>query len=106
MTTKRYKSDVLASVHEATTDLTKAGYVEKATMRAFDVGCLKIVEQLTPSDIRFVREKEHVSQAVFAAHLHVTTSLASKRERGDTRAQGASLKLLNLVKRKGLDFVA
>ena len=106
MTTKRYKSDLLASVHEAASDLAKAGYVDKATMRGFDVGCLTVVEPLTPADIRSIREKEHVSQAVFAAYLHVTTSLVSKWERGDKRPQGASLKLLNLVKRKGLDVIA
>jgi len=106
METKRYKSDVLASVHEAAADLAKAGLVDKATMRAFDAGCLTTVEPLTPADIKSIREREHVSQAVFAAYLHVTTSLVSKWERGDKKPQGASLKLLNLVKRKGLDAVA
>lgn len=106
MATKRYKSDVLASVHEAASDLAKAGYVDKATMRAFNVGCLTHVEPLTPTQIKALREREHVSQAVFAAYLHVTTSLVSKWERGEKKPQGASLKLLNSVRRRGLDVVA
>lgn len=106
MATKRYKSDVFASVHEAAADLARAGYVDKATMRAFDVACLTQVEPLTPAEIKAVRERERVSQAVFAAYLHVTTSLVSKWERGEKKPQGASLKLLNLVRRKGLDAVA
>lgn len=106
MAAKRYKSDVLASVHEAASDLARAGYVDKATMRAFDAGCLTQVEPLTPDEIKALRERERVSQAVFAAYLHVTTSLVSKWERGEKKPQGASLKLLNLVKHKGLDAVA
>ncbi|MBL8550382.1 MAG: DNA-binding transcriptional regulator [Hyphomonadaceae bacterium] len=106
MAKKRYRSDVLASVHEAAADLAKVGVIDKATMRAFDAGCLTRVEPLTPSQIKTIREREHVSQAVFAAYLHVTTSLVSKWERGEKKPQGASLKLLNLVRSKGLDAVA
>lgn len=106
MVVKRYKSEVLASVHEAASDLAKAGYVDKATMRAFDVGCLTNVEALTPAEIKAIRQRERVSQAVFAAYLHVTTGLVSKWERGEKKPQGASLKLLNLVRKKGLDVVA
>lgn len=102
----RYKSDVLASVHEAAADLAKAGLIDKATMREFDAGCLTTVEPMAPADIKTLRDREQVSQAVFAAYLHVTVSLVSKWERGEKRPQGASLKLLNLVKRKGLDAVA
>jgi putative transcriptional regulator len=106
MAKKRYKSDVLASVHEAAADLAKAGHVDKATMRAFDVGCLASVDPLSAREIKAIRERERVSQAVFAAYLHVTTSLVSKWERGEKQPRGASLKLLNLVQRKGLDAVA
>lgn len=106
MAAKRYKSDVLASVHEAASDLAKAGFVDKATMRAFDAGCLTNVEPLTPAEIKAIRERERVSQAVFAVYLHVTTGLVSKWERGEKKPQGASLKLLNLVRKKGLDAVA
>ena len=104
--TKTYKTDVLASVHEAAAGLAKAGFIDKATMRAFDAGCLTTVEPLTPADIKSIREHENVSQAVFSAYLNVTTSLVSKWERGEKKPQGASLKLLNIVKRKGLDAVA
>ncbi|MEQ1709583.1 MAG: hypothetical protein ABL864_14755 [Terricaulis sp.] len=39
MATKRYKSYVLASAHEAATALAKAGFVDQPTMRAFDAKC-------------------------------------------------------------------
>lgn len=106
MPAKRYKSDILASVHQAAADLAQAGHIDKATMRAFDAGCLTPVEPLSPAEIKALREREQVSQAVFAAYLHVTAGLVSKWERGEKRPQGASLKLLNLIRRRGLDAVA
>ena len=56
--------------------------------------------------IRALRLRENASQAVFARHLNVTTSLVSQWERGEKRPRGASLKLLTLVAKKGLSAVA
>ena len=47
-----------------------------------------------------------VSQAVFGEHLGVTTGLISKRETGDKRPSYMALKLLPVVKKKGLAVVA
>jgi len=55
---------------------------------------------------RALREREHVSQTVFANYLNVTSSLVSTWERGEKRPSGASLKLLSLVERNGLAAVA
>ena len=46
------------------------------------------------------------NKSVFANYLNVTSSLVSKRERGEKRSSGASLKLLSLVENKGLAAVA
>lgn len=46
------------------------------------------------------------SQAVFARYLNVTTGLVSQWEPGEKHSRGASLKLLTLVARKGLQAVA
>jgi putative transcriptional regulator len=43
---------------------------------------------------------------LFARHLNVTTGLISQWERGEKRPAGTSLKLLNLVDRRGLAAVA
>jgi putative transcriptional regulator len=64
------------------------------------------VKSLSPDQIRHIRMREKASQAVFARYLNVTTSLVSQWERGEKRPRGASLKLLTLVERKGLDAVA
>lgn len=104
--TKSYGSDVLASVHEAASGLHDAGLMDKQTMRKFDEMCLTQVKPLPPEQIKAIRKKEQVSQAVFARHLNVTTGLISQWERGEKKPAGASLKLLTLVRTKGLDAIA
>lgn len=103
---KQYKSDALAAVHETALGLADAGVMDKRTMRAFDEMCLTPVEDLTPEEIRKIRLREKASQAVFARYLNVTTGLVSQWERGEKRPRGASLKLLTLVAKKGLQAVA
>jgi len=103
---KEYKSDALSAIHEAALGLHDAGVMSKRTMKAFDDMCLTPVADLTPEQIRRIRLRENVSQAVFAHYLNVTTGLVSQWERGEKRPRGASLKLLTLVARKGLEAVA
>jgi putative transcriptional regulator len=103
---KRYRSDALAAVHETAQGLHEAGVMDKRTMKAFDVLCLTPVEKLSPDRIRAIRLREKASQAVFARYLNVSTGLVSQWERGERHPRGASLKLLTLVARKGLQAVA
>ena len=103
---KQYKSDALVAARETASGLAEAGVMAKRTMRAFDEICLTPVEAMTPKEIRELRMRENASQAVFARYLNVTTSLVSQWERGEKRPRGASLKLLTLVARNGLDAVA
>ena len=105
-TAKTYRSDALAAIHETASDLHDAGVLDKRTMRRFDEMCLTPVRPLAADEIRALRERERVSQAVFARHLNVTTGLVSQRERGEKRPAGASLKLLTLVQDKGLHSIA
>lgn len=106
--TKNMKADssILASVHKTAAGLHKAGLVDKATMREFDAMCLTPVEPLSADEIRALREREQVSQPVFAHYLNVRKDAVSKWERGEKRPDGPSLKLLNLVKAKGLQAIA
>lgn len=75
-------------------------------MRKFDTLCLTPAEPMTPAKIRALRERENSSQNVFAAYLNVTPGLVSKWERGEKRPQGATLKLLSLIAKNGLESVA
>jgi putative transcriptional regulator len=103
---KKYLSPIAEAVHETMSDIYSVGGIDKKTMREFDAMCLTKVDALSPAEIRDIRQKEGVSQAVFAHYLNVTANLVSQWERGDKRPRGASLKLLALVKAKGLDAVA
>jgi putative transcriptional regulator len=103
---KQYKSDALAAVHETALGLHEAGVMDKQTIKAFNEMCLTPVAELTPEEIRQIRRREKASQAVFARYLNVTTGLVSQWERGKKRPRGASLKLLTLVAKKGLQAVA
>lgn len=103
---KKTDSDIMAAVYETAGDLHEAGVIDKATMREFDALCLTPVEPLSPEEIRALREREHVSQPVFAHYLNVRKDAVSKWERGEKRPNGPSLKLLNLVKAKGLEAIA
>ncbi len=103
---KRYRSEALAAIHETMETLHEAGAIDKQTMRQFDEACLTPVRPMTPDEIKQIREREKVSQTVFANYLNVTASLVSKWERGEKRPSGASLKLLTLVEKKGLIAVA
>jgi putative transcriptional regulator len=104
--TKQYRSPVMASIHETAEGLRAAGVMDKQTMRKFDDACLTPVRSLAPEEIRNLREREGASQAVFARYLNVTTGLVSQWERGEKHPQGASLKLLSLVAKRGLGTVA
>jgi len=104
--TRKPQSDVLATVHESVAGLHKAGLVDQATLRNFDALCLTTVEPLSTAEIRALREREQVSQAVFSRYLNVRNDAVSKWERGEKCPDGPSLKLLNLVKAKGLQAIA
>ena len=62
-------------------------------------------EPISGEEIRRVREQAHLSQAVFARCLNVTTGYVSQLERGAKRPTGAALALLNVIRRKGIEVV-
>jgi putative transcriptional regulator len=104
MTTNR-KSRILDEMHETARGLHGAGLISKRRMGEFDALCRLDVHELAPQRIKHLREDAHLSQAVFAAVLNTSLSAVQKWEAGDKRPSGASLKLLNLIERKGLDAV-
>ncbi len=103
---KSYKSDIKAAIHETALGLHEVGLIDKQTMRRFDESCLTPIRRFTPEEIRALREREEVSQAVFAHYLNVSKDSVSQWERGDKHPAGPSLKLLSLVEKKGLAVIA
>ncbi|KAF0222151.1 MAG: putative transcriptional [Rhodospirillaceae bacterium] len=99
-------SEVKAAIHETALGLHESGLIDKHTMRRFDQSCLTPIQKFTAAEIRALREREQVSQAVFALYLNVTKDSVSQWERGDKRPAGPACKLLTLVAEKGLSAIA
>ena len=95
----------MATIHETASGLHTSGIMNKQTMREFDEMCLTPIEPFASDEIRDIRNRECVSQAAFARYLNVTTGLVSQWERGEKSPSGASLKLLSLVKHKGIEGI-
>lgn len=96
---------LLDTVHQTARGLRETGLVDTRTMREFDALCLDRVKPMSPVQIRRLRRRNRVSQAVFAAYLNTSLSTVQKWERGQKKPNGPSLKLLNLVERKGLEVL-
>jgi putative transcriptional regulator len=101
----KYRSGLSAAIHETAAGLHRIDLIDKETMREFDTSCLTAVEPLTAREIAAIRRRAGVSQGVFAHYLNVKPKLVSEWERGEKRPSGPSLKLLSLVKTKGLDAI-
>ena len=104
--TIKYKTPALAALHESMQGLHDIGLVDTKTMRKFDGTCLTPIESMTPEEIIETRNREGVSQNVFARYLNVSVGSVSKWERGEKHPSGPALKLLALVRNKGLAAIA
>jgi putative transcriptional regulator len=105
MPKRKYRSEIARTVHEGVRGMHRLGLADKKTMREFDLRCLTTVEDMAPHDIHALREREGMSQAVLARCLNVTTNYVSQIERGTKRPRGATLKLLSLIRSKGLEAI-
>lgn len=107
MTTKRkFKSDAFEAIHSSATALFETGAIDKTTMREFDASCLAAPPDIDPAHIKQIRERNHVSQPVFARYLNTSESTVQKWETGAKRPSGMALKLLSVVEKYGIKALA
>ena len=99
------QNSILSVVHETAKDLRDAGIMDETTMREFDALCLPPVKTYQPLEIRQIRLRYRVSQAVFAAYLNVSKTSVASWESGGKKPGPTAAKLLNLVDRKGIEAV-
>ncbi len=104
--TKKYRSEALAAVHETMEALHDIGAIDKQTLREFDESCLTPVQAMTPEEIRELRLRERISQPVFARYLNVSKNLVSDWERGVKKPGGPALRLLTVIRKRGLDAIS
>lgn len=100
------KRRLLDEMRETAHGLMRIGALDKQTMRQFDALMLPPVRELSAKQIRAIRARSRVSQAVFAAVLNTSVSTVQKWEIGEKRPSGPSLKLLNVIDRKGLEALS
>src|SRR5208282_5643129 len=111
MTTKtkkpsRLRKEILALAQDmhANGTMDDATY-RKITMRDVPKTEAATLAPLTGEEIRALREKAHMSQAVFARYLNLTVGYVSQLERGAKRPTGPALALLNVIRRKGIEAI-
>ena len=97
---------VQETLSEMAKDLHEVGAIDKTTLRKFDIKSLSPVPNYTAKQISLIRHKLGFSQAVFAAYLNVSDRAVKKWEQGESKPRGATLKLLSIVDRKGIEIIA
>ena len=83
--------------------MSKAAH-EKITIRHLGES-LSVAVVPSGKEIRAMREKANLSQAVFARYLKLTTGYVSQLERGAKRPTGPALVLLDVIRRKGIEAI-
>lgn len=78
------------------------GSVDKITARTIDLASIERLEPPSGAEIVAIRERAHMSQAVFARFLNVGTSTLSQWEREEKRPRGTAARLLAIVKARGV----
>ncbi|MGV3553071.1 helix-turn-helix domain-containing protein [Rhizobium sp.] len=97
---------------ETAEDMAEGGLIDADTHRRITLRLTpeseRAIEIDIPSseDIRAMRRKSNLSQAVFASRLNVTAGYISQLERGVKRPTGATVVLLNLIKKRGIDAIS
>lgn len=108
---KKKSSRLTKNLLDMGKDLKEIGLIDEETYEKITMRLLKKkkkvpkIEPITSEEIRAIREREHLSQAVFAHYLNLTVGYISQLERGLKRPTGALLALLNIVRYKGLNAI-
>jgi len=95
-------SEILDMAREMGEDLHKAGVIDKITKRQIDTLCLPKARVFKPVEIRRIRNRNRVSQAVFASVLGIGKTTVQHWEQGVKKPSGPARRLIDLVDRKGL----
>ena len=107
---KKKTSRLTAALLETAEGMRRTGLLDRATYDKITLRHLgpKGVPKAAPMSgvqIRAVRARSGMSQAVFARHLNLTVGYVSQLERGAKQPTGATLALLNIIRRKGIETI-
>ncbi len=110
MDSKARSSRLAEALVETAEDMADIGLLTpeehaKITLRHAGARASSDLIELSGEDIRALREKANMSQAVFARHLNLTTGYVSQLERGAKKPKGPALVLLNLIRKRGIGAI-
>ena len=76
MTTKtKAKSPIMEAVHETAVDLHRLGFIDQRKMRKYEALCLDPIPAYNSEQIRTLRDRYQLSQAVLASLLNTSLSM-------------------------------
>jgi putative transcriptional regulator len=107
---KKKANRVAEAILEMADDQLRSGLMgqaehEKITIRHLGQRTLSTAEPISGDEIRALRERAHLSQAVFARYLNLTVGYVSQLERGAKQPKGPALTLLNVIRYKGFEAI-
>jgi putative transcriptional regulator len=99
-----------AALLETTRDFHRGGLtskmeLDKITVRVLGKDALPQVPSLSSAEIKKLRARTRLSQAVLASYLGVTVGYLSRLERGDISPSRPVARLLDIIRRKGLEAI-
>jgi putative transcriptional regulator len=100
------KSRLFNEMQETARGLSRIGTMDKLSVRELDALAIPPVRELSAKQIRAIRSRARMSQALFAALLNTSVSTVQKWEIGEKRPSGPSLKLLDVIERKGIESLS
>ena len=114
MATKQKHSNLTQAMLETADDMHRVGILtaaghEKITIRHMGRHMGGADEHasrpISGDEIRSLRERAKLSQAVFARVLNLTVGYVSQLERGVKQPTGPALVLLDVIRRKGIEAI-
>ncbi len=90
------------SIIDAALEAARDAKLDKVTIDKLELLALPEIKELTPDQIRELRERSKLSRAAWARVLNVGTTTVQKWEAGSTKPEGAAVKLLNIVNTQGV----
>lgn len=106
--------DHLRDLQEIAHDFNEIGAVSDETVKFIDARMklrqlresLPAIHEMNGSEIRDLRDRFNLSQAMLAEYVNMSVVTVSKWERGEKKPNGAALRLLDILERKGPDVFA
>jgi putative transcriptional regulator len=85
--------------------ITSDADLAKVTLRVLGKQGLPQTPALSPDEIRELRENNRLSQGALAAYLGVTVGYLSRLERGQATPSRPVARLLDIIRRKGIEAI-